>query len=369
MENQNKERMKIQAYSQKGNHLLEKLVEKGQEWTDYKIAAEPYGFQSKWKLDEEEFHNYSVWIFIGSTGIAVRKIADCLKGKDKDPAVLVMDELGMHVIALLSGHLGGANEWCMKVARAVGAKPVITTASDIEGFFSVDLFARHNGYVIEKKEEILPIAKASLENQNIGLFIEGEEGTQFSPILMEGNYHYNRLNRCQLRVLEDKDALGHVEENFGIHVLNTGKEGKIFQQECRLRRKNIVVGIGCKKGKSKDEIWDFLEDLLEEEQLLASQIRAITSIDVKKDETGILELAQMLKVPFFTGTKEELDAVEGDFTESPFVSEKVGVGNVCERSAMCYVKKQGFLIRKKTVRNGITIAFAKIRTKESILYY
>ena len=83
-------------------------------------------------------------LFIGACGIAVRAIAPYITDKLHDSAVLVMDEGGNYIIPILSGHVGGANEIAVKIAVEIGAVPVITTATDINGKFAVDLFAKRN---------------------------------------------------------------------------------------------------------------------------------------------------------------------------------------------------------------------------------
>lgn len=96
----------------------------------------------------QQFERNEALIFVGATGIAVRAIAPFLEGKTKDPAVLTVDELGHFVISLVSGHLGGANELCRRAAEKLGAVPVITTATDLNRQFAVDVFAKKNGLQI-----------------------------------------------------------------------------------------------------------------------------------------------------------------------------------------------------------------------------
>lgn len=81
-------------------------------------------------------------LFIGAAGIAVRLIAPCLQDKMKDPAVVVMDEKGTFAIPILSGHVGGANELALLLAEETGSLPVLTTATDVQGKFAVDVFAK-----------------------------------------------------------------------------------------------------------------------------------------------------------------------------------------------------------------------------------
>ena len=97
---------------------------------------------SEWT--KEVFWQYDALIFVGAAAIAVRSIAPCLKDKLTDPAVLVVDEKAQYVIPLLSGHVGGANALASRLAADLQALPVITTATDIQGLFAVDVFAVKN---------------------------------------------------------------------------------------------------------------------------------------------------------------------------------------------------------------------------------
>ena len=96
----------------------------------------------------EVFDKSEVLIFVGACGIAVRTIAPFVNSKCTDPAVLVADEQGKHIISLLSGHLGGGNQWTLFLAQKLQADPVITTASDVNEYLAVDVWAKQQGWQI-----------------------------------------------------------------------------------------------------------------------------------------------------------------------------------------------------------------------------
>ena len=109
-----------------------------------------------------QFESADCVIFIGAAGIAVRSIAPFVQSKKRDPAVLVTDECGKFVISLLSGHLGGANELAYVAAAILQAIPVVTTATDIEGKFAVDVFAKKNNCHIFHMKEAKEVSAALL---------------------------------------------------------------------------------------------------------------------------------------------------------------------------------------------------------------
>ena len=111
-------------------------------------------------------------IFVGACGIAVRSIAPYIAGKKTDPAVLVIDECGKFVIALLSGHLGGANELALRCAGYLKAVPVVTTATDLHSRFAVDVFAKKNGCAIFHMKAAKEASAALLAGESIGFYSE-----------------------------------------------------------------------------------------------------------------------------------------------------------------------------------------------------
>ena len=151
----------IIAFTEHGCVLGEKLLRDLQ-----KQNQEVYGFVKSKYVELPEKHPFrkvkgtlrewaEEWIprldgiiFFSATGIAVRTIAPFVVSKKTDPAVVVIDEQGSYAISLLSGHLGGANELTEFAAESIGAQPVITTGTDVNHTFAVDVFARKNNLVI-----------------------------------------------------------------------------------------------------------------------------------------------------------------------------------------------------------------------------
>lgn len=280
-------------------------------------------------------------IFIGACGIAVRAIAPHIVSKLSDSPVIVIDEKGDYVIPILSGHIGGANELACRIAECIGAVPVITTATDIRKKFAVDLFAKKNGLFIENKEGIAKISAKVLAGEKIRLSVEAghmdtEEG------LPDDFY------RISYPPNEKADIL----------IISGNRQ---FEAELTLRPKEYIIGAGCKRGKDPEMFSAFIRNNLVKAGIREDQIYALASIDVKENEPAMVEWSQKRKIPFLTYSSEELLSAEGDFSESDFVKSQVGVGNVCERSAMKAAGPGGELIFKKYAEDGMTIGIAKRR--------
>lgn len=267
------------------------------------------------------FDNQTPLIFAGACGIAVRLIAPFITDKLHDIPVIVMDELGQNVIPILSGHVGGANELSERIANVLGAKAIVTTATDINKTFSVDSFAMENRLKINNKDGIKDVSGKVLRGEPIRISIE-----EFPP------------------------------ENGADVVIS---ENSISRDYLWLSPKKYVLGIGCKRGKTREEIENAVKEALFKLDIDYDDIYAFASIDKKADEKGLLDLSAFHRIPFVTFSAEILQKVEGDFESSDFVKDTVGVDNVCERAAILLTGGKGELVLRKQARDGVTVAIAR----------
>ena len=299
-------------------------------------------------------------LFISAAGIAVRASASFLRGKTKDPAVLCMDDTARYVIPLLSGHLGGANEWAERIAGVFDAEPVITTSTDRHGVFAVDLFAKANGFVIEDPGMIRKISGALLAGEKVGWYCDeslasvdpGTDALVRCSCISDctsDRHLFSTSDRHLFKMYADRPRIG-------VTLTQDSSLPAQFAQECRLCPRNIYLGIGCRRGKSAEEISRVVKDALDANGVSMKRVCAIASIDLKKDEKGICELAHQLRAEFVTFSAEQLMETEGEFSSSEYVLEQVGADNVCERSAV--KASGGELIFGKYAKDGVTVAAA-----------
>lgn len=278
----------------------------------------------------KRFTDSDAIVFIGAAGIAVRAIAPFVADKRTDPAVLLMDETGKYCISLLSGHLGQANKITILVAGITGAQPVITTATDLNGRFAVDVFAKENNLKIPDMVLAKRISADILDEKQVGFF---------SDFVLEG----------ELPGELGKNALQ--EHNIWVTIKKETKKDTLC-----LIPAVVTVGIGCRKGTSLAAIETMVWQSCDKAGVLRESICSVASIDRKAKEPGLLAFAEKNQVPFLTFSSEELQAVAGVFSESDFVKTTTGVGNVCERAAV--LASGGSLLLEKQACKGVTVALA-----------
>lgn len=323
----------------------------------------------------EHFKSSDVLIFIGAAGIAVRGIAPWVADKKTDPAVLVIDEQGNFVISLLSGHIGGANEMTSQVARFLGAVPVITTGTDVNHTFAVDVFATKNQLQIADMQLAKEIAASLIDKKKVVFASELPVEGQIPEVLQEWKAMSGTTAAAGVSGKQDVEPADaeSAEPEFGISVTIHRPDSapeNLLHRTLRLIPRNIHLGIGCRRDIPCEVIEEKVSQAMETCGLDWQAVAGAASIDLKKDEVGLNEFCRSHELPFTVYNAEELNSVEGTFTPSPFVGNVTGVDNVCERAAALDCIRQRFhagkrnqkggyrMILKKTAGDGVTVAIA-----------
>lgn len=329
---------------------------------------------------------YQGFVFVSAVGIAVRLIAPCLKDKLTDPAVVALDETARFSIPLASGHVGGANRLAEMIAERLGAVPVITTATDVEDKFAVDVFAERNGIHLRAQDRFAArdISAAILEGKPVGFCCEyeinGEVPEELTMTDKVGTVESEtggpeRNKRFSHRIEIRKTDIPETAELYG----NMEKGGTVL----RLIPHDVILGIGCKKGISAERIMEAIRDACRNCGISADRLKAVASIDLKAEEPGIRESAGKLALPFWTFPAESLSQIRSVSRESEFVRSVAGIGNVCERAAVygaLYGEAGGTgicggaadaqneieILLPKTIYEGITLA--AVRKKWSVRF-
>ena len=226
------------------------------------------------------FYEYDAIIAIMASGILIRSIAPLIKSKVSDPAILNIDENANFVISTLSGHLGGANKLTSKVADMLNATEVITTATDVNKKLGVDVIAKDLYLTVKNPKEIVYFNKAILNNEEIMFRVNSKENYDFL-------FDYLNDNTLEIDVSIEFTSSINTDE---IHVLY--KNHKLI-----MKIEDIVVGIGCKRGKSKEDILIGLNKALDDLNISKNRLSKLASGEIKKNEKGILDLSKMLNIP------------------------------------------------------------------------
>jgi len=300
----------------------------------------------------ELFARYDGLICIISLGAVVRMIAPLLKDKKTDPAVVVIDDKAEHVISVLSGHLGGANELTRRVAAILSARPVITTASDVQQTIAVDLFGRQFGWEWESADKLTPVSAAVVNEEPVAIVQEsGETGWWPEGRPLPKNIAvYGSIAEA----LAARPAAALVVT----HRLLAPEEEAILQNGVLYRPKVIALGIGCNRGTSANEIEAVIHETLNELRFSMKSVKAVCTIDLKKDEQGLLEVVNKYRWELVAYTPEELNTVSIE-APSETVYRYTGAYGVSEPAAKLYSGADRLALVKKKSGN-VTISVALI---------
>lgn len=294
------------------------------------------------KVTEEAMGKHKGVIFISSTGIAVRAIAPYLRGKDKDPGVVVVDVSNNYSISLISGHIGGANDLALEVSKILNNTHIITTATDNLGVVAPDMIAIKNSLVIESLKKAKTIAMLLVNGEVIGFKDDRN--------LIDIPSGYKKLENIEENSVWITNRV-IPKNNLNNSVLDNNKI-------LRLIRKDIVLGIGCRKGIESERLEEFIMRILHENNIDPRSVLKIGSIDVKKDEKAIKDLKDKLECEFKTFSKDEILKIQHKFEGSDFVEKTLGVRSVSEPSVELM---GGDIIVSKIKSNGMTLTIGCLR--------
>ncbi|MDQ0160997.1 cobalt-precorrin 5A hydrolase [Aeribacillus alveayuensis] len=299
------------------------------------------------------FQTYKGIIFIISLGAVVRMIAPILKDKKTDPGVVVIDDKGENVISVLSGHLGGANELTREVAKALNANPVITTASDVQQTIPVDLFGKRFGWEWDSPENLTSVSAAVVNEEQIAIVQESGERHWWD---------YDKPLPTHIKVYKNMDEAKKANPDAVLmitHRILSAEENEFLANGVLYRPKVIVLGIGCNRGTSSQEIEAVIHETLLKLNVSIKSVKAIATIDLKKDEKGLREVAQKYHWQFVYYHPEQLNSVPIDFS-SETVFKYTGAYGVSEPAAKLYSGSNQLLLKKKKSGN-VTISVGLIK--------
>jgi cobalt-precorrin 5A hydrolase / precorrin-3B C17-methyltransferase len=314
------------------------------------------------------WHQYQGFIFGLAAGAVVRLISPLLEDKSRDPAVVVVDEMGQFAISLCSGHQGGADRLARLVALQIGATPVLTGASVGLGLPAVDMLgvpfgwtkgegnwtkvaaAIARGEPVEVIQEVgstlwqkhlpkgHPFYFAAAEDQvsrgageqgsrGAGEQVSRGAGEQVSrgggeiKDLVDAS---STITDCQLPITKARIWIGFTQRRFSL-------ESELAKVQWHPRV--LWVGIGCERGTSRQLIETAIERVFQTHHLAMGAIAGIATIDIKASEAGLVELCRDRNWPLQTFPAEILRSISVP-TPSTVVETEVGTPSVAEAAAI-----------------------------------
>ena len=286
------------------------------------------------------WNDFDAFVFIGAMGICVRTIAPHVKDKHTDPAVVCVDSTGKHVISVLSGHVGGANELTARLAEVLGANPVITTQSDNAGLWALDTFKQRFGWTIASEDDLNECIFAFVNKKPTALLIDvRDEGTDY----MESSLPSHVTPISDISEADPKKFKLLIIVSPFMHF---APEGML---ELHFVPMVATIGFGLAHHPDDyEDIYDQIDEAFADKGILPCAKQYCT-IDVKADEPFIDELRMNDEtVRFFSA--EELAAVEVP-NPSNTVLKHVGTPSVCEAAAILGSDHGQLLIPKVKGKN------------------
>lgn len=293
------------------------------------------------------WHDCDAFVFVGAMGICVRTIAPYVEDKHTDPAVVCVDSLGQNVIAVLSGHVRGANTLTERIAALTNANPIITTQSDVAGLWALDTLEQHFGW---------QIANDHAMNDCIFAFVNRKPTALLMDIRDEGTNYLESTLPEHVTVIHDLNEADPQKYKLLITVspfIRQVPEGMLM---LHLVPMVGTIGFGlAHHPKDYASVFDEMNEAFVERGLLPCALRYCT-IDVKADE----EFCAMLKDKYYKDvrffTSEQLAAVVVP-NPSDTVQKHVGTPSVCEAAAIIG-SNDGQLIVPKIKGKNWTAALA-----------
>jgi precorrin-4 C11-methyltransferase len=286
--------------------------------------------------------------FVTALGICVRLIASHIEDKNTDPAVISVDDLGVNVQSVLSGHKGGANDFALKVATVLGAKPIISTSSDVQNIWALDTLGSQFNWQVETSLSM---------NKTMALFVNNKPTALLLDIKDKGTQHLEKTVPDFVTVFYNEADIDYSQ--FELCIMISYKVYEISIPTLYFIPKVLSVGSGCSKQLNSVLFENTLKEELKSRNIRFSAIKNFGSIDIKGKQQAYLDFSANNAIPFSTFTSEEIDTITVP-NPSEMVQSKIGVDGVSESTAMLLSGNKNVLIEKQKIHldNGEKFTFS-----------
>ncbi len=292
-------------------------------------------------------------IFIGSIGASIRLINPLLTTKDKDPGVIVIDNQCSRIVPLIGSHQSNTQNIAFQISNLFGGQIIETNNSNDQNFLNLDSFGNQWGW--KRSGKIQNWSKLVIKQaNNQEIFCKQSSGNNLWKTSESGKF----INQIHEKETEKTDSTFHVS---------------IFENHKTTWHPPVLwIGIGCERNTSKELIANSLNDFLKSGNFSHHAIAGFATIDIKKDEKGILELAEENNLPIKFFTKEDLSKIIVP-NPSSIVQKEIGTSSVAEASCLLAAGKKSKLLKEKRIfkdkefprskSGAVTIALAESKNQ------
>ena len=264
--------------------------------------------------------------------------------------------------------LAVATNWLGKLLEAIGAQPIITSASDALNVTAIDLVGKAQGWRIDASPTDLTRAAAAVVNgEPVALWLDPDCGASWPEDAAKSG-----------SIVEVNDLAEAVADDFAATLIVSDRllAVDVARPIVTYRPRTLVAGVGCRRGVDVEHLRELLEGTLQEHGLSRHSVAKIATIDIKADEPGIIALAESLGVSLATYTAEELNAVASQSIASESDSELnrptpsaaqdlLGVFGVSEPAAMLAAGAAWVGSVPRTKSDRATVALARVPPNRS----
>ena len=295
------------------------------------------------------FKSHDALVCIFSLGAVIRMVAPHLVDKKSDPAVVVIDDKASHVISALSGHLGGANALARLLAAILGARPVVTTAADVNETIAVDLVGREHGWAIENFENVTKTSAFMVNEEKIAIFQDAGEKEWWHAPLPKNVIIVNNIEEVK-------------SPEFKAGLVITDRvivDSEIISKSVIYRPKTLVVGVGLHFDTDSGTIESGVAKVFQENGLAFASIRNVASVNRGARVKGLDEFAQKFKLAVEIFEKTELAKVEVP-NPSEAVQKFEGTASVSEAASLLSSKGE-LIVQKAKFPPNLTVAVCRVK--------
>ena len=296
---------------------------------------------------KEKWENLDLIIFIGSIGASIRLTKSFLTNKDKDPGVIVIDKKGSKIVPLVGSHQANTQNIAFQISNLFGGEIIETNNSNDQNYLNIDSFGQQWGW--KRSGDIKDWSNLVIKQAN--------KEEIFCKQLSGINLWKNSESAKDINFLFEEDP-NQESSTFDVSVYNLYK--KTWHPPV------LWVGLGCERNTSKDLIANSLKNFFDSSNLSPHSIAGLATIDIKKDEKGILELAKENNLPIKFFTTEDLSKIIVP-NPSNVVQKEIGTPSVAEASCLLAAGEESKLLEEKRIfknqSGAVTIAVAESKNQ------